>query len=186
MAKFKSWSWPYPDQPDRFCRAWSIVNILSRQNILKTTSELLFDDVIVTSLHLSAIHYNQKIEHTPMINCWKFHQVRIKTKKVMEGGGRRIPPPLGWETSKKLGLRGYYGMFQTVAVILKYILHKCIPISSVRKRWIDLLIVTGPKTKMFCLLGVKFLLVPSACVTWRYNYNLQYMKYALVYLRTGE
>ena len=57
----------------------STVNILSRQDILNTISQIIFDDVIVTSLHLSAIHYNQQIEHAPMINCPKFHQVRIKT-----------------------------------------------------------------------------------------------------------
>ena len=37
-----------------------------------------------------------------MSNYIKFHEVRIKTKKVMEGG--RIPPPplpLDWETSNK-------------------------------------------------------------------------------------
>ena len=70
-----------------------IVNILSRQNILKQTSKILLDDVIVTSLHLSAIHYNWKVEHVPMINCSKSHQVRIKTKKVMDGGGIHPPPP---------------------------------------------------------------------------------------------
>ena len=80
------------------------MNILSQQNLLKITSKILFDDVTVTSLYLSAIHYNQKIEHAPIINCWKFHQVRIKTKKIMEGGGIPPPPPLDWATSKKLGL----------------------------------------------------------------------------------
>ena len=40
-----------------------------------------------------------------MINRWKFHQVRINTKKIMEGGGAEsAPPPLDWTTSKKLGL----------------------------------------------------------------------------------
>ena len=53
--------------------------------------------VIVTSLHLSAIHYNQKIGHAPMINCSEFHQVRIKTKKLWSH-------PLDWQTSKLLGL----------------------------------------------------------------------------------
>ena len=83
----------------------SIVNILSRQNILKTTSKILFDDVIVTTLDLSVIHYNQKIEHAPMINCSKFHH-RIKAKNVMEGGGEStLPPPtFDWATSKKLSL----------------------------------------------------------------------------------
>ena len=71
----------------------SIVNILSQQNILKTTSKISFDDVIVTSLHLSTMHYKQKIEHVPMINCKKINQVRIKTKKVMEEGGSAPPPP---------------------------------------------------------------------------------------------
>ena len=71
-----------------------IVNILSRQNILKTTSKVLFDDVIVTSLHLSAIHYNQKIEHAPIIKCSKFYQARIRTKKVMEGAESTPPTPL--------------------------------------------------------------------------------------------
>ena len=65
---------------------------MSRQNILKTTSKILFEDAIVTSLHLIAIDYNQKIEHAPMINCSKLHQVPTKTKKVMKGGG--IPPGL--------------------------------------------------------------------------------------------
>ena len=84
----------------------SVVNILSRQNLMKITSKILFDDVIVTSWNSSAIHYNQKIEHAPMINCWKFYQVWIKTKKIMEGGGNPPPPPLDWATSKKLGLDG--------------------------------------------------------------------------------
>ena len=90
----------------------SIVNILSRQNILKTTSKILFDDVIVTTLDLSVIHYNQKIEHAPMINCSKFHH-RIKAKNVMEGGGGEStlpPPPLTERRQKSLvwiELEGY-------------------------------------------------------------------------------
>ena len=56
-----------------------------------TTSKILFDDVIMTPLHLSAIHYNQKIGDATIITFSKFHQVGIKTKKVMEGNG--IPPP---------------------------------------------------------------------------------------------
>ena len=60
------------------------MNIFVTVNTLKTTSKILFDDVIVTSLHLRATHYNQKIEHAPMINCSKFHQVRIKIKEVIE------------------------------------------------------------------------------------------------------
>ena len=52
----------------------------------------MFDGVIVTSLHLSAIHYNKKIHYVPSINCSKFSQVRIKTKQVMEGGGGVRPP----------------------------------------------------------------------------------------------
>ena len=62
----------------------AIVNIFVTVNTLKTTSKILFDDVIVTSLRLRATHYNQKIEHAPMINCSKFHQVRIKIKEVIE------------------------------------------------------------------------------------------------------
>ena len=55
---------------------------------------MLFGDVIVTSLYLSAIHHNEEIEHAPMINCPKLHKIRIKTKKVMGyGGGSGIPPP---------------------------------------------------------------------------------------------
>ena len=64
---------------------------------IENSFKILFDDVTVTSVHLSAIHYNQKIEHVPMINCSKFHQVWIKTKKVMEGGGGgQNPPPYPW------------------------------------------------------------------------------------------
>ena len=77
------------------------MNILSRQNILQTTSAMLFDGVIVTSLHLIAIHYNQKIENAPMINCWKFHRVWIKTKKVMEEAEFPPPPLLGLRDVKK-------------------------------------------------------------------------------------
>ena len=57
----------------------SIVNILSRQNILKTTSKIRFDGKqlqkydLMTLLQLSSIHYNQKIEQAPMINSTKFH-----------------------------------------------------------------------------------------------------------------
>ena len=51
----------------------SIVNILSRQNILKTTSKIRFDGVTMTLLQLSSIHYNQKIEQAPMINSTKFY-----------------------------------------------------------------------------------------------------------------
>ena len=69
----------------------SLVNFLSLQNILKTTSKILFDDVTVTSLHLSAMHYNRKIEDAQMINCAKFHQVLIKTEKVMGGGMESNP-----------------------------------------------------------------------------------------------
>ena len=69
------------------------MNILSRQNRLKITSKIVFDDVIMMSLYLYAIHYNQIIERAAMINCRKFHQVRIKTKKVMEEGGAESAPP---------------------------------------------------------------------------------------------
>ena len=81
----------------------SIVNILSRQNILKlTTLKTLFDDVIVTSLHLLAISYNQKIEHAKMSNCSKFHQIQIKSTKAMEEGGIHPPPdPFGLRDVKK-------------------------------------------------------------------------------------
>ena len=57
-------------------------------------------------LHLSAIHYSQKIGDATIITFSKFHQVGIKTKKVMEGNGILPPPPpqKDWETSTKLGL----------------------------------------------------------------------------------
>ena len=76
------------------CRAF--IGLIKSWNCLSIVNNL----VIVTSSHVSAIQYDQNIEHTPMINCSKFHQVRIKTKKVMEGGGG----DLDWETSKKLGM----------------------------------------------------------------------------------
>ena len=82
----------------------SVVNILSRQNRLKITSKIVFDDVIMMSLYLYAIHYNQIIERAAMINCRKFHQVRIKTKKVMEEGGGRNPPPPPGLGDVKIGL----------------------------------------------------------------------------------
>ena len=50
-------------------------------------------------------YYNQKRDYASVINCSKFHQVRIKTKKVIEreGGGESAPP---WteRPQKKLGL----------------------------------------------------------------------------------
>ena len=59
--------------------------------------------------HISAIHYNQNIQHAPMINCPKFHQVQIlKNLRLWRGGGGRIPPPLGLRHLKKadwIGLR---------------------------------------------------------------------------------
>ena len=48
----------------------------------KTISKILFDDVIVTSLHLSATCYNQKIEDAKMINCSNFHQVQVVSSSV--------------------------------------------------------------------------------------------------------
>ena len=53
----------------KYLNCVSIMNILSRQNmyILKTALKILFDDVIVTSLDLNAMHYNQRIEHAQMI-----------------------------------------------------------------------------------------------------------------------
>ena len=78
------------------CRAF--IGLIKSWNCLSIVNNL----VIVTSSHVSAIQYDQNIEHTPMINCSKFHQVRIKTKKVMEGGGGG--GDLDWETSKKLGM----------------------------------------------------------------------------------
>ena len=48
------------------------------------------------SLHLSVIPYSQKIDYAPITNCSESHQVQIKTKKVMEGVGRRAKSaPLG-------------------------------------------------------------------------------------------
>ena len=82
----------------------SIVNILSRQNTLKTTSKALFDDVIVTSLHLSAIHYSQKIEHTPQWSlAQSFIKFGLKLRRLWRGGAES-PAPFDWETSKKLEL----------------------------------------------------------------------------------
>ena len=63
---------------------------MSQQKLLKITSKIIFDDVIVTSLDLSTIHFNQKIKHTPINNCINFHQVKIKTKKIMEGGSKAL------------------------------------------------------------------------------------------------